>query len=356
MMRRWLPLFLCACGGSLSAFVDDPSAGDTGLPVAGDDDDGGDDDDDDGDDAPTDTATTEPIADCADDVFPGPGTTSGESNDSTGSCGGGTAPDVMLSFTAPYAATWKFVLSGALLDTVLYVLDGCDGSELACDDVDGDETVGVALAKDQEVIVVVDGAGASAGAYDITATEAPDTEGACANGLDDDFDGKIDCEDRDCDDKPACAPEADCTDGDDNDSDGLVDCFDDDCEGEIECRSPCADVELTGSLPLTVNGNTSSLTNDYDPSCQSNSNANDFVASFIAPSAGTYTIDTNGSALDTVLYVLDSCQGTEVLCDDDGGTGLQSQVSGVLREGQRVILVVDGYGTNAGAVTLSIRR
>ena len=56
---------------------------------------------------------------------------------------------------------------------------------------------------------------------------------ACANGHDDDNDGKTDCADPDCVLSPACQPApppvegaGDCTDGLDNDGDGLVDCAD----------------------------------------------------------------------------------------------------------------------------------
>ena len=52
----------------------------------------------------------------------------------------------------------------------------------------------------------------------------------CDDGIDNDTDGKVDCEDLDC---PAC-PEV-CDDGDDNDRDGSVDCDDPDCAGHNYC-------------------------------------------------------------------------------------------------------------------------
>jgi hypothetical protein len=78
----------------------------------------------------------------------------------------------------------------------------------------------------------------------------PDTSGIelnCADGLDNDCDGKVDCADSDCSAKP-CGPngrtcsgglcacpggqlkETSCNDGFDNDCDGLVDCADPDCQ------------------------------------------------------------------------------------------------------------------------------
>ncbi|MFQ5976198.1 MAG: carboxypeptidase-like regulatory domain-containing protein [Candidatus Hydrothermarchaeales archaeon] len=47
----------------------------------------------------------------------------------------------------------------------------------------------------------------------------------CTNGIDDDGDGLVDCNDPDC---PPCPPE-DCNNGIDDDGDGLVDCQDPDC-------------------------------------------------------------------------------------------------------------------------------
>ena len=58
----------------------------------------------------------------------------------------------------------------------------------------------------------------------------------CGNGLDDDGDGYIDCNDFDCDDDLSCI-ETDCSDNLDNDQDGYVDCDDFDCEGNPECFS-----------------------------------------------------------------------------------------------------------------------
>ena len=49
----------------------------------------------------------------------------------------------------------------------------------------------------------------------------------CTDGVDNDRDGLLDCEDGDCADASSCAE--DCTDGVDNDGDGLLDVADEDC-------------------------------------------------------------------------------------------------------------------------------
>jgi len=56
----------------------------------------------------------------------------------------------------------------------------------------------------------------------------------CDNKLDDNDNGKIDCDDESCKTNPACM-ETVCNDGKDDDSDGLIDCDDPDCEKSWQC-------------------------------------------------------------------------------------------------------------------------
>jgi hypothetical protein len=71
----------------------------------------------------------------------------------------------------------------------------------------------------------------------------PDTETSCTDGVDNDGDGVIDCGDSDCANDAACLPdtETSCTDGMDNDNDGKVDCNDSDCSAAPECQPFCGD-------------------------------------------------------------------------------------------------------------------
>lgn len=74
----------------------------------------------------------------------------------------------------------------------------------------------------------------------------------CTDGIDNDFDELIDCEDPDCqdfcmepgdddddnnDDEPPAEKE-NCTDGIDNDGDGFTDCVDQDCLRDVNCLNP----------------------------------------------------------------------------------------------------------------------
>ena len=79
-----------------------------------------------------------------------------------------------------------------------------------------------------------------------------DTETLCDNATDDDCDGLRDCADSDCEGQPTCAPacestatneSAACNDGVDNDCDGLTDCEDDsDCALATECLPACVPI------------------------------------------------------------------------------------------------------------------
>ena len=75
----------------------------------------------------------------------------------------------------------------------------------------------------------------------------PDTtvciETNCTDGVDNDSNGLTDCNDRDCSNNPACAGdfEQNCTDGTDNDGDAYVDCNDFDCADETICIETLCD-------------------------------------------------------------------------------------------------------------------
>jgi hypothetical protein len=60
----------------------------------------------------------------------------------------------------------------------------------------------------------------------------------CGDGLDNDYDGLIDCEESECSDQELCLS---CFDGIDNNGDGLADCSDPSCMDTEACVGACDD-------------------------------------------------------------------------------------------------------------------
>ncbi len=85
---------------------------------------------------------------------------------------------------------------------------------------------------------------------------------SCANGVDDDCDGDVDCDDADCVTRPVCvATETNCDDRVDNDGDGATDCADDDCFTVPSCTTfevSCID---------RIDNDGDGLTDCADPDC-----------------------------------------------------------------------------------------
>ena len=81
---------------------------------------------------------------------------------------------------------------------------------------------------------------------------------------------------------------------------------------------------------------------------------------FTPEADGEYCIDTEGSSIDTVLYVragdcTDGSDAAQLTCDDDGGESTTSSTSFQGMEGIDYYVFVDTYSTNAGPYTLNIR-
>ena len=100
--------------------------------------------------------------------------------------------------------------------------------------------------------------------------------GLCADAVDNDFDGQMDCADIDCAGDPACLEQNNCGDGVDNDLDTFVDCLDSDCVGTIACTEIgfCQD-----GLDNDGDGPTDCADSDCaaEPSCMEAGNCSDTV-------------------------------------------------------------------------------
>jgi hypothetical protein len=139
----------------------------------------------------------------------------------------------------------------------------------------------------------------------------PNTE-VCNDTIDNDVDGFADCADSGCAQDLLCQPEAICTDDLDNDTDNLIDCQDPDCNGDASC------------LPETICGD--GLDNDQDGlrDCQDVDCAANCPAFVL--SVSTELNVQNGLVLHTNLPAKTqdclSVQAAQVPCTDNDQDGL----------------------------------
>ncbi|HRX84675.1 MAG TPA: hypothetical protein P5572_06600, partial [Phycisphaerae bacterium] len=117
----------------------------------------------------------------------------------------------------------------------------------------------------------------------------------------------------------------------------------------------CGGAEIiTNGVPAVTADNCNAGADLVEASCQSNSNL-DMWYEYTADCTGTVTIDTEGSAQsDTVLTVFDSCGGSEIACDDDGGTGTLSNLSFETLPGETYLIRVASYNTGCGGFDLNV--
>lgn len=97
----------------------------------------------------------------------------------------------------------------------------------------------------------------------------------CGDGVDNDFDVLVDCDDPDCFGLGTCTSELICNDGLDNDGDGNTDCDDSECADDPRCLElgGCADPIVVSTLPYMISGVDfmTDFTNDQtftDDSCE----------------------------------------------------------------------------------------
>lgn len=271
------------------------------------------------------------------------GNTTGDDEDLDASCAGGNALDHVMEWTAPAAGLYTFDTNGSAYDTALALYSDC-ATEIACDDDSGTGTQSLVtrnMAAGETIYISVDGFNGLVGAWVLNITAPP----VCGDGA-------------------IVAPEV-CDGANLNGQTcvaqgfgggGVLACAADcnsfntaGCMGMLACQ----DADLGSALGNNVAaGTTVGEDNDLDATCGFGDPA-DRVFRWVAPAAGQYTFNTNGSMYDTVLALYSDC-ATQLQCDDDSGTDTQSLLSRNLAAGQVVLIVVDGFNTQTGNYILNI--
>ncbi len=124
----------------------------------------------------------------------------------------------------------------------------------------------------------------------------------------------------------------------------------------------CIDADLGESLgPEVFVGNTFGEQDDIQTFCGGDS-APDMAFLWTAPSSGLFSINTCGSAFDTVLELrTPECPGMMLACNDDIESlacgAFESEVRFEARENQQFIVVVDGlFFSEAGDFRINVRK
>ena len=288
------------------------------------------------------------------------GTTLGAGQDPVMSvCGLITGEQVEIGWTAPSTGDYTVDTEGSVINTVLSVYEGgCGGAELTCNDnaVGLWSSVTFSATAGQDYLLVVAGFGISAGdvVIHVDVASLADETGLCFDGIDNDQDGRTDCDDYDC--ASDCTSPEDCSSGLDEDYDGMTDCSDPDCATELACDGECPQIDLGQALGIGVAyGTTVGLLDGHPVSACGVTPAPDVSFRWSAPSTSTWRFVVDGD-FDTVLTVADfDCDGDELACNDDA-FGALSEVTYGLQAGGEVILTIDGYGYAEGDYLLSIEE
>jgi hypothetical protein len=137
------------------------------------------------------------------------------------------------------------------------------------------------------------------------------SETVCDDGIDEDFDGGIDCMDPDCIGQPGCpdAVETDCANGEDDDNNGLSDCAEPFCTFATACLQACQP-QLAASCGfsqgLTTGGGKA---NASDYTCGPVAPGKEVVYSFEAKSTGV--VGVTSGATQGGVYIMEAPAGTD---------------------------------------------
>lgn len=136
------------------------------------------------------------------------------------------------------------------------------------------------------------------------------------------------------------------------------------CTGGVCTRSACNLVEdLTGPGPFVVNTNTAdaSAENLHAGTCGDASDGGlrapeAVIGVTLANPVSNMIVSTDfvATTYDTLVYVRAGCQGAEIVCNDDGGSGLRARVQTGPLPADKYFVFIDGFGTNKGDAQVTI--
>jgi hypothetical protein len=186
----------------------------------------------------------------------------------------------------------------------------------------------------------------------------------CNDGIDNDGDNLIDLDDVGCargsdqsEADPALVPA--CSDGQDNDGDELVDYpADEGCEAAgSRYESPgCLNIEASAVIGMEggiVSINTEGLIDNYDPRCNSTTDAaGEQMVELHLDQPAQVNLTLSNPSFDAVLYVRSDCETEEPngYCNDSDPEAL----SFLRLERGRYFIFVDGYSTGSGTAELNV--
>jgi hypothetical protein len=226
-------------------------------------------------------------------------------------------------------------------DGVIIIREGsCTGSEVLCTNCNeyfagcGHARVdGFIPTADQYCIILDhhDGNWSEGGGKGRLAIYGDYAEENCTNGIDDDGDGHIDCDDWKC-------------------------YIDTQCNPHHHCESVSASYQNSLGVIWSYDGTSWRNTNDFEPSCGA-SGGIEGIVKWVAPETGRFRIDTEGSNYDTVLWVRrGTCMGLELACNNDYGSNQWSAVEINATRGDVFIIGADtnGPGTPGSNIEVNV--
>jgi hypothetical protein len=141
----------------------------------------------------------------------------------------------------------------------------------------------------------------------------------------------------------------------DADGDGFEDSSSD-LTSEPDMISECSEtpIELSGELPISHSQSNDGAGDEFDGCCPESSGGLDVAFRWTPTTAGEYVIDTIGSEIEVVIYVLrDNC-GTRLACNDEREFAFMAVVE--LEAEETIIIVIDGRNeTQVGNFSVNIK-